>query len=715
MFKRLTILKKFSLCISALLGLLIASACIGVFGLNTLYTTANHAVANDVMLAQRAALVDILVLNERRFEKDSFINMADPAKLANYRQKWDETRAALVTELAAVHLLELDESDRHAVAQIEDSYRDYTAGFERTFEMIRSGAVKSTQEANTEFSKYKDAVHGTEEASETLNRHAISRVNSVAGTLAATRSRSTALQLGITLLCVALGIILCIATARSITGPLNRAKQVAESVASGNFDNQIDASGADETAKVLAALKTMQESLLENELNAKGQLSAIGKALAVLEFNLDGTLRTANQNFLTLFGYELGQIRGRAHGILLSTAERGAAAERTLWERLRRGEFDAGQYKRITRDGREVYVQASYNPILDLKGMPYKVVMYASDITEQVQMKSALDQAVRDTQVVVQAAIDGELGRRIDTRGKSGQIEALAVSVNALVESMMKVVARIQEAVSEASSATTEISNGSTNLSERTSEQAASLEETSSSMEEMTSAVKASADNAEQARQLALAARERATRGGEILSAAIASMNEISVASTKITDIIGVIDEIAFQTNLLALNAAVEAARAGEQGRGFAVVASEVRSLAGRSASAAKEIKALITDSVNKVAEGSRIVAESGHTLGEINTAVKRVTDVIAEIAAASQEQASGIQQVNRAIGQMDQVTQQNAALAEEATAASQSIVEQITRLAELIARYRAAADTPFAAARSRGARPAVTPRVAAG
>jgi methyl-accepting chemotaxis protein len=212
-------------------------------------------------------------------------------------------------------------------------------------------------------------------------------------------------------------------------------------------------------------------------------------------------------------------------------------------------------------------------------------------------------------------------------------------------------------------------------------------------MEEMTSSVKSTADNAGQARQLAVAAREQADRGGDIVNAAVAAMGGINGASKKISDIIGVIDEIAFQTNLLALNAAVEAARAGEHGRGFAVVASEVRNLAGRSATAAKEIKTLINDSVTKVEEGSKLVGDSGRALGDIGTAVKRVADVIAEIAAASHEQASGIEQVNKAVMQMDETTQQNAALVEQAAAASESIVGQATQLAAMVARYEVAGD----------------------
>ncbi len=218
--------------------------------------------------------------------------------------------------------------------------------------------------------------------------------------------------------------------------------------------------------------------------------------------------------------------------------------------------------------------------------------------------------------------------------------------------------------------ASSQIATGNQDLSSRTEEQASSLEETAASMEELTSTVKQNADNARQANQLAVSASEVAVKGGSVVSQVVDTMGSINASSRKIVDIIGVIDGIAFQTNILALNAAVEAARAGEQGRGFAVVASEVRSLAQRSAAAAKEIKTLIGDSVEKVEEGSKQVAEAGKTMEEIVDSVKRVTDIMGEITAASQEQTSGIEQINQAITQMDQVTQQNAALVEEASAA---------------------------------------------
>ncbi|MEY4761515.1 MAG: hypothetical protein RLZZ200_1371, partial [Pseudomonadota bacterium] len=257
------------------------------------------------------------------------------------------------------------------------------------------------------------------------------------------------------------------------------------------------------------------------------------------------------------------------------------------------------------------------------------------------------------------------------------------------VDNMSGVISQVKDAASEVHRGADEISQGNTNLSQRTEEQASSLEETASSMEEMTSTVKQNADNAGQANQLAVAARDQAEKGGAVVAKAVRAMSEINDSSKRIADIIGVIDEIAFQTNLLALNAAVEAARAGEQGRGFAVVATEVRNLAGRSATAAKEIKGLIQDSVKKVDEGSVLVTQSGATLEQIVSAVKKVTDIVAEIAAASQEQSAGIEQVNKAVMQLDELTQQNAALVEQASAASQSMADQARGLNETMARYR--------------------------
>lgn len=282
-------------------------------------------------------------------------------------------------------------------------------------------------------------------------------------------------------------------------------------------------------------------------------------------------------------------------------------------------------------------------------------------------------------------AREGDLTCRMHT-GSHDEIGRTIESFNHMFERVDGALHSVKAAVETITTSTAEISAGNSNLADRTSKQASALEETSASMEEMTATIKQNADNARQANQLALSAREIAEKGGAVTEQAVRAMSEINTSSRKIADIINVIDEIAFQTNLLALNAAVEAARAGEQGRGFAVVASEVRNLAQRSATAAKEIKSLINDSVQKVSDGSELVNESGHTLTEIVNSVKRVTDIISEISAASQEQAAGIDQVNKAVVEMDRSTQQNAALVEQAAASSKAMQEQAAGLQREVA-----------------------------
>ncbi|MEZ5487797.1 MAG: methyl-accepting chemotaxis protein [Steroidobacteraceae bacterium] len=540
-----------------------------------------------------------------------------------------------------------------------------------------------------------------------------------------------------------------------------------------------------------------------------GQVAAVGKSQAVIQFELDGTVIDANENFLQATGYSLDEIRGRHHRMFVSQKYAESSEYRQFWEKLGRGEYDAGRYLRIAKGGGDLWLQASYNPILDLNGRPFKVVKYASDITEEVKREEANKRRARLVQAldnvrtnvmvadedlnifylnrsvetlfrdieadlrkdlprfeasklmganidvfhknpahqrailaalskthesqihvggrtlriaanpvrdeegnrvatvvewvdrtqelaieqevnqIVGAVVDGRLEQRIAQEGKSGFFLMLSNGINQVVDTVSQMVTQVKAAAGEVAHGANEISQGNADLSQRTEEQASNLEETASSMEEMTSTVKQTADNAAQAKQLATTAREQAEKGGSVVSNAVRAMTEISEASKKIADIIGVIDEIAFQINLLALNAAVEAARAGEQGRGFAVVASEVRSLAGRSATAAKEIKTLIQDSVRKVEEGATLVNESGQTLQQLEGAVKRVNDIVSEVAATCLEQSSGIEQVNTAVMQMDEMTQQNAALVEEVSAASQSMAEQAAALNEMMERYR--------------------------
>ena len=364
------------------------------------------------------------------------------------------------------------------------------------------------------------------------------------------------------------------------------------------------------------------------------------------------------------------------------------------------------------------------NPVYDENGERLGTVVEWEDRTNQVNIQMEVD-------ALINAASHGDLSRRISLDGKEGFFASLSEGLNQLVEisegvvadtarvfsalshgdlteeihkqydgafgelkndanatvnKLTEIITQIREAASTVSTGADEIAQGNADLSQRTEEQASSLEETASSMEEMTSAVKSSADNAVQANEIASQTQRLASSGGAVVENAVKAMAEINESSKHIADIIGVIDEIAFQTNLLALNAAVEAARAGEQGRGFAVVASEVRNLAQRSAGAAKEIKDLIRDSVDKVTTGSELVNRSGETLKEIVESVQKVSTMVEDISNSAKEQSSGIEQVNKAVSQMDEMTQQNAALVEEATAAGEAMAEQARKLMQQMA-----------------------------
>jgi methyl-accepting chemotaxis protein len=575
---------------------------------------------------------------------------------------------------------------------------------EEFLRQAEAGDMKAAKE--TLFQRLRPAQLALFGALEKLGDHQKSSIQTTADALEASYQSTRTFLIALALAAVAVACVLSWLITRAIRNPLKHAVAVLAEIEKGNYTSPVAVDRKDELGQTLQGLERMQTALRERtdkeravaEENARMRTALDRMSVGAMLADPAGNIVYANDAVLAIFRARVDEIRkqlpnfdaDRIVGASFDTFHRVPSHQRNLLAGL------TGTHT-IDLEMGGATLRAIINSVTDAGGKRVGSVVQWVDRTAEVVTE-------HEVEAVVAKAIEGDLTARIREEGKEAFFKTLATGVNRLLANMADVVRSMSRAAAEVRTGSEEISRGNTDLSQRTEEQASSLEETASSMEEMTSTVKNNADNAAQANQLASAAREQAERGGSVVGAAVVAMGEINASSKRIADIISVIDEIAFQTNLLALNAAVEAARAGEQGRGFAVVASEVRNLASRSAEAAKEIKTLIQDSVGKVTEGTKLVDESGKVLAEIVTRVTKVTDVMAEIASSSREQASGIEQVNKAITMMDEVTQQNAALVEEAAAAAQALTAQAANLTQMIARYQvgegSADEAPRAAAR---------------
>ena len=511
--------------------------------------------------------------------------------------------------------------------------------------------------------------------------------------------------------------------------------RAARELASGKLDVVLDTRGAGERSLVVAMerMRGEMQGNLEKERRFTADLQALAErekaAASVLKETMEREQARSEENarirvaldsigagalladtggrILYVNEFAAGIFQQRAHEIrqaVPSFEARGLVGKPLESLTGIRG-FNAAEVLQVTR-AREFDLFAARaslriiaSPVIDAGGKRLGTVVQWQDRTDKVAVEDEI-------KAVVAQASGGNLAARLREEGKQGFFLARASGINELLQNLANAIAQVKDSARKVSRGAQDMSQSSENLSQRIEQQSSSLEETASSMEEMTSTVRQNADNAVQANHLAGAARAQAEKGGAVVAQVVNAMAGINEASKKIAEIIGVIDEIAFQTNLLALNAAVEAARAGDQGRGFAVVASEVRALAGRSATAAKQIKALIQDSVQRVDVGSGLVSESGETLAQIVLSVKKVADIVAEITTASREQSVGIEQVNRAVVQLEELNQQNAELIAQATAASQSMAEQARGLDHSMQHYSVTQETVDRG--TPGARPAV-------
>ncbi|WP_294642329.1 PAS domain-containing methyl-accepting chemotaxis protein [uncultured Aureimonas sp.] len=420
-----------------------------------------------------------------------------------------------------------------------------------------------------------------------------------------------------------------------------------------------------------------------SQIDSATRIAALDRSQAIIEFTLDGEIITANPAFLKVLGYRLEEIVGRHHSLFMDRAEAASHDYADFWARLRGGEFVSGEFRRVAKDGQDVFIQASYNPVLGLDGKVARIVKFASDVSGRVRAVTTLGDALATLAA-------GNLGRRIETPFTPA-LDPIRNSFNASLETLGAAMLAISRNGASIQANADGIRVASDDLAHRTEQDASAVEQISTALSTMNAGMRIASGKAEEAGDLVARTRLEAEQSGSIVGVAVDAMGKIQGSSDRIGSIIGVIDEIAFQTNLLALNAGVEAARAGEAGRGFAVVAQEVRGLAQRSAEAAKEIKALISTSRDQVAEGVELVGRAGVSLRSIVDKFAEVNDHVGVIVDAVRNQARGLDEVNTGVGTLDRSIQRNAAMVEESAAACAELSGEVGSLNAMIGRFELA------------------------
>lgn len=444
-----------------------------------------------------------------------------------------------------------------------------------------------------------------------------------------------------------------------------------------SYNPVMDASG--KPIKVIK-LATDITAKVEAENDAKSRLDAISRSMAVIEFDLQGNILDANDNFLQVMGYQLTDIKGKHHRMFVESSYANTSEYQQFWQTLARGELLADTFKRVGNHHKVVWIEASYNPILDANGKPYKVVKYATDVSANNNtrlLKSVIEDAIQ----LLASISAGDLTAKMkgDYRQYQGsmfydmimQLQTATNDMSVVLQNIIHEAFLVANRVTQVSS---HVSDSAQRLTERMQAQAASVEETNATMSEMTASVQSNTNNSHKVVELTHLMQDQAASGVSIMQQTIRAMQAIRASSAQIADIVTLIDGIAFQTNLLALNAAVEAARAGEHGRGFAVVAGEVRALSGKSAVAAKDIRALISDSVSRIENGTQLADKSGEMLDAINQSVVVVAKMVEQIASASNEQAHSINHIHKAMSDIDRVTQENSMLVQDTSASADEL-----------------------------------------
>ncbi|WP_413577696.1 methyl-accepting chemotaxis protein [Bdellovibrio sp. HCB290] len=426
----------------------------------------------------------------------------------------------------------------------------------------------------------------------------------------------------------------------------------------------------------------------------EGMIAAISKAQAVIEFNLDGTIINANENFLKTVGYSLGEIKGKHHRMFCENEYTRSSEYEFFWQKLNRGEYDGGRYQRIGSGGRKIWIQATYNPIMDASGKPYKVVKFASDITAQVEMeqsikiKSEEDQRKVDQLLaVVNKAAAGDLSSPVAVEGNDA-LAQLASGIATMMRDLRIVIGKVVDSAGQFGDSSKSIADQSNNVASGAHSLGATVEEMNASIEEFTASIASIADNTKKANELAKVTQTEAEVGSQSIAKSIEAMELINKSSEDISEIIKVISEIASQTNLLAFNAAIEAARAGEHGLGFSVVADEVRKLAERSSQATKEISKLINESVKRVEQGSAISKQAGEAFGKIVTGIEKTTQSIAEVNLAAEEQSESAKGISTAIQYIANEATKSAQASENIASATKSLVSGADELNKTVSRF---------------------------